>query len=69
MNGKTVITPFRKSSHSGGGSANECVEIAITADGGRAARDSKNPAHGTTHHSPTAWAAFLTSLKDGTLDL
>ncbi|GAB2791293.1 DUF397 domain-containing protein [Streptomyces daliensis] len=66
MNSSKPTTSFRKSSYSGGDHSN-CVEIAVTADGGRAARDSKNPAHGTTHHSPTAWAAFLTSLRDGTL--
>ncbi|MGW7518892.1 DUF397 domain-containing protein [Streptomyces sp. NPDC054796] len=66
MNHKALATPFRKSSYSGG-AENECVEIAVTADGGRAVRDSKDPVHGTAHHSPTAWAAFLTSLKDGTL--
>ncbi|EPD95205.1 hypothetical protein HMPREF1486_01988 [Streptomyces sp. HPH0547] len=62
MNSKTVVTPFHKSSYSGGGAANECVEVATTADGGRAVRDSKDPARGTAHFGPLTWQAFLTHL-------
>ncbi|MFD3648797.1 DUF397 domain-containing protein [Streptomyces cyaneofuscatus] len=39
-------TAFRKSSHSSGGQGSECLEVAHTADGGRAVRDSKKPAGG-----------------------
>lgn len=65
MNGKKIVTPFAKASYSGSANSNECVEVAHTADGGRAVRDSKNPAHGTQYHSPAAWAAFLGTLKGG----
>ncbi|MET9860092.1 DUF397 domain-containing protein [Streptomyces smyrnaeus] len=63
MNRKTVVSPFHKSSYSGGGSANECVEVAHTSDNGRAVRDSKNPARGTAHFAPGAWQAFITHLS------
>ncbi|MEU2719293.1 DUF397 domain-containing protein [Streptomyces smyrnaeus] len=63
MSRKTVVSPFHKSSYSGGGSANECVEVAHTADGGRAVRDSKDTARGTTYFAPGAWQAFITYLN------
>ncbi|MFE2375588.1 DUF397 domain-containing protein [Streptomyces sp. NPDC059398] len=56
---KRLTTAFRKSSFSSSTDKQECVEVAGTADGGRAVRDSKCPAHGITYHSPAAWAAFL----------
>jgi hypothetical protein len=62
VNHPEITTPFRKSSHSGG-AANDCVEVAATANGGAAVRDTKHRSHGTQHHSPTAWAAFLSALK------
>ncbi|MET9529461.1 DUF397 domain-containing protein [Streptomyces sp. NPDC006649] len=62
MSSPQIVNSFRKSSYSGA-NLNECVEVAETAYGGRAVRDSKRPAHGTTYHSPTAWAAFLTAVK------
>lgn len=68
MNDQAVITPFVKSSYSGG-TANECVEVAHTADGGRAVRDSKNPDEGSHRFSPHAWAAFIADVKAGTFDL
>lgn len=67
MNSKSVVSPFIKSSYSTGGSASECVEVAFTSDGGRAVRDSKNPAAPAQLHSPAPWAAFLHAVKDGTL--
>ncbi|MGX1853954.1 DUF397 domain-containing protein [Streptomyces sp. NPDC055299] len=54
-----------KSSYSGGGSANECVEVAHTADGGRAVRDSKDRGGGTQFHTPAAWAGFIGAVKAG----
>ncbi|WP_179813269.1 DUF397 domain-containing protein [Allostreptomyces psammosilenae] len=60
-----VVSPFRRSSHSGQGG--NCVEVASTSDGGRAVRDSKDP-HGTIHFfSPSEWSAFLTALRTGHL--
>ncbi|MBO8198712.1 DUF397 domain-containing protein [Streptomyces smyrnaeus] len=58
-----LVTPFRKSSYSGSDPNHECVEVAHTADGGRAVRDSKNPAHGTAYFAPGAWQAFITHLN------
>ncbi|MGP4114420.1 DUF397 domain-containing protein [Streptomyces sp. 4N509B] len=58
---------FTTSSYSAGGSGNECVAVAHTADGGRAVRDSKRPRGGTTHHSPAAWDAFLTAIRTNAL--
>ncbi|MFI7240788.1 DUF397 domain-containing protein [Streptomyces qinglanensis] len=65
MNRKTVVRPFRTSSYSGGGSANECVEVAHTAAGGRAVRDSKDPARGTAYFGAQAWQAFVSALGGG----
>ncbi|MEJ8648816.1 DUF397 domain-containing protein [Streptomyces sp. MS1.AVA.3] len=65
MSSREIVSPFVASSYSGGGPANECVEAARTADGGRAVRDSKDRAAGTQFHGPAAWAAFVATLKDG----
>jgi hypothetical protein len=62
MNDRTVVTEFKKASASQGGQQ-ECVEVAATASGGTAVRDTKNRSHGTQYHSPAAWTAFLTTLK------
>ncbi|MEU6864035.1 DUF397 domain-containing protein [Streptomyces sp. NPDC046876] len=53
---------WRKSSHSGANS--NCVEVAETADGGRAVRDSKNTARAGFACSASAWAAFLHGVAD-----
>jgi hypothetical protein len=52
-----VVGPFWKSSYSG--QENNCVEIAVTATGGRAVRDSKNPHGPHLYLSPEGWHAFL----------
>ncbi|MBO8184420.1 DUF397 domain-containing protein [Streptomyces spirodelae] len=62
MSPRTVVGPFRKSPYSGGGTANECVEVAETADGGCAVRDSKDPARGTAYFGAGAWRAFVDGL-------
>ncbi|MFE1171999.1 DUF397 domain-containing protein [Streptomyces sp. NPDC058773] len=67
MSGQEIVSHFVVSSYSGGGSANECVEVAHTAGGGRAVRDSKDRAAGTQFHGPEAWGAFLGALKSGRL--
>ncbi|WP_342636753.1 MULTISPECIES: DUF397 domain-containing protein [unclassified Streptomyces] len=59
------MTPFRKSSYSSGGQGSERLEVAHTADGGRAVRDSKNPAGGLQFFEPEDWAAFIDGVKDG----
>ncbi|MCF3173521.1 DUF397 domain-containing protein [Streptomyces sioyaensis] len=65
MSSREIVSPFAASSYSGGGSANECVEVARTADSGRAVRDSKNRDGGTQFYGPGAWAGFIGAVKDG----
>ncbi|MEU2719292.1 DUF397 domain-containing protein [Streptomyces smyrnaeus] len=60
----TTTTPFRKSSYSGGDHS-DCVEVAHTAGGGRAVRDSKDTARGTTYFGAGAWRAFTAQLRGG----
>lgn len=52
-----VISPFRKSSYSG--QENACVEVAATADHGRAVRDSKRQDGPLLAVSREGWRAFL----------
>lgn len=52
-----VIGPFRKSSYSG--TQSNCVEVALTATGGRAVRDSKNPHGPLLTFSREGWHAFV----------
>ncbi|MEW1718410.1 DUF397 domain-containing protein [Streptomyces sp. NPDC093109] len=56
-----VIGPYRKSSYSG--QENNCVEIAVTANGGRAVRDSKDPARPPLGFARAQWKIFLTHAK------
>ncbi|MFI0940265.1 DUF397 domain-containing protein [Streptomyces sp. NPDC021020] len=57
---------FRKSSYSG--AENNCVEVAATAGGGRAVRDSKDQAGPSLRFSAEAWGAFLAGARDGEFD-
>ncbi|MFQ6141617.1 DUF397 domain-containing protein [Streptomyces seoulensis] len=52
-----VVSPFRKSSYSG--QENNCVEVAATAPGGRAVRDSKRQGGPLLTVSGDSWRAFL----------
>lgn len=65
MSSQEIVSAFVTSSYSGGGSANECVEVAHTADGGRAVRDSKGLDGGTQFYGAKAWGAFLGAVKGG----
>ncbi|MEU0808634.1 DUF397 domain-containing protein [Streptomyces sp. NPDC005970] len=56
-----AIGPYRKSSYSGG--ENNCVEIAETADHGRAVRDSKDQSGPHLTFTGAAWQAFLLDVK------
>ncbi|WP_343238658.1 DUF397 domain-containing protein [Streptomyces sp. SID8374] len=51
MKHQQIVTEFKKSTASQG-AAQDCVEVAHTADGGRAVRDSKNPAGGFSSSGP-----------------
>ncbi|MFI6700254.1 DUF397 domain-containing protein [Streptomyces sp. NPDC050509] len=64
MKNQQIVTAFKKASRSAGG-AQDCVEIAHTANGGRAIRDSKNPDGGIQYCTPDEWAAFLDGVKAG----
>ncbi|MET9778486.1 DUF397 domain-containing protein [Streptomyces sp. NPDC006367] len=56
-------TPWRKSSYSGGGEGNDCVEVAEL--GHRTAvRDSKDPSRGALSFPAPAFAAFVGALKE-----
>jgi len=59
-----MTTPenWRKSSYSGGGEGNACVEIANRTTH-IAIRDSKTPARATLAFPPGTFTAFLESLK------
>jgi hypothetical protein len=57
---------FRKSSFSNGTA--ECVEVAVTADGGRAVRDSKNIQGPVHFYTPGEWTAFIKGVKAGEFD-
>ncbi|MEV6121864.1 DUF397 domain-containing protein [Streptomyces sp. NPDC052077] len=52
-----IVGAFRKSSYSGAES--NCVEVAPTATGGRAVRDSKRQGGPTLTVSGATWRAFL----------
>lgn len=59
-----MTTPYawKKSSYSGGGEGNACVEVALRRTR-TAMRDSKAPAHGTLSVPAPAFAAFVNALK------
>lgn len=58
-----VIGPYRKSSYSG--AENNCVEVAATANGGRAVRDSKDVTRAPLGFGPVQWRTFLAHAKEG----
>jgi hypothetical protein len=63
------MTLWRKSSHSGGSGATDCVEMAAL-DGARVGiRDSKHPEGGHLTLPRTELAGLVRRVKDGALDL
>lgn len=58
----TVPGVWKKSSHSGGGEGNACVEVVLR-DPRIVIRDSKNPSCGTFSVPAAAFAAFVDALK------
>ncbi|MEW2392112.1 DUF397 domain-containing protein [Streptomyces venezuelae] len=61
MNAETVVTEFRKSSHSN--QQGDCLEMADTSTGGRAIRDSKYPAGPVLTFDGAAWRRFVDEIK------
>ncbi|WP_432155826.1 DUF397 domain-containing protein [Streptomyces sp. bgisy153] len=60
----TTPDAWFKSSYSGGGQGDACVEIALRR-ARIAVRDSKAPAHATLTFPAPAFTAFVGSLRDG----
>ncbi|MGW7405237.1 DUF397 domain-containing protein [Streptomyces sp. NPDC054833] len=58
----TTSTQWQKSSFSGGGEGNDCVEIA-NLDTHIAVRDSKTPARATLTFQAETFVAFIDALK------
>ncbi|WP_063735974.1 DUF397 domain-containing protein [Streptomyces sp. RTd22] len=61
-----VVSPYVKSSYSG--QNNNCIEIAATADGGRAVRDSKDTSRPPLRFTREGWQAFVHGIENGTFD-
>ncbi|MCS0602413.1 DUF397 domain-containing protein [Streptomyces sp. LP11] len=59
----TTTCTWRKSSYSGGGEGNACVEVADL-DTHAAVRDSKAPRRATLTFPVSAFAPFINALKD-----
>lgn len=57
---------FRKSSYSNDHQA--CIEVAVTADGGRWLRDTKDRSRPAHYFTAIEWKAFLAGVKDGEFD-
>jgi hypothetical protein len=57
---------WRKSSFSGG--AENCVEVAEAADGGRWVRDTKDRGRAAHYFTASEWKAFLDAVKGGRFD-
>lgn len=57
---------FRKSSYSGPNQ--DCVEVADLDDGGRAVRDSKDPAGSVLQFTGREWQAFVAGVRAGEFD-
>ncbi|MBD2891254.1 hypothetical protein amrb99_01570 [Actinomadura sp. RB99] len=62
------MTQWRKSSHSGGSSQTDCVEVAGVVSG-VGVRDSKNPDGGHITIDRASFATLLLQAKSGALDL
>ena len=59
---------WRKSTYSGGGSEDTCVEVAYSG-GAVGVRDSKDPGTAPLIFTPGEWDAFVGGAKDGEFDL
>jgi hypothetical protein len=59
---------WKKSSRSNGNGGNNCVEVALLADGA-AVRHSKDPTGPALVFTTAEWAAFVGGAKDGEFDI
>ncbi|MGW4488884.1 DUF397 domain-containing protein [Amycolatopsis sp. NPDC004368] len=57
---------WRKSSFSGG--AQQCVEVAVTPDGSRYVRDTKDRPAGHLTATCDSWLAFIAEVRTGEFD-
>lgn len=55
-----------KSSYSNTGN---CVEVAVTPDGGRMVRNSNRPEDAPITYTAAEWDAFIKGVKDGEFDI
>jgi hypothetical protein len=62
-----IVTGFRKSSYSG--QAGNCIEVARTAGGGTAVRDSKRRDEAKQFYGPNGWTVFIAAVRTGSFDL
>ncbi|EME97828.1 DUF397 domain-containing protein [Streptomyces mobaraensis NBRC 13819 = DSM 40847] len=62
-----IVTEFKKASASQG-PYQECVEVARTADGGRAIRDSRDREGPVLFFTAGEWAAFADGMAKGEFD-
>ena len=58
-----IVTPWAKSSYSNSGA--NCVEVARTALGHVAVRDSKDPSGPPLRSTLDEWTAFVSGIKSG----
>jgi hypothetical protein len=63
MRNDEVMTPWIKSSYSNTGA--NCVEVARTALGNVAVRDSKNPGGPAFRFAPDEWRTFISGIRAG----
>lgn len=61
------FTGWKKSTRSGSAGDN-CVEVAVAANGAVGVRDSKNPEKALLAFTAEAWLSFATDIKSGRLD-